>query len=86
MLILYLLKRGDTINLLPQLKRDIANIALTKLKMKNIFSFIVPYALEKVFNLFSIQFISVYLSKNHSPKEKHLKVTVCLLPNIAFII
>jgi hypothetical protein len=34
---------------------DIANIALTKLKMKNVFSFIVPYitALEKVFNLFS---------------------------------
>ena len=30
--------------------------------------------------------IPVYLSKNHSPKEKHLKVTVCLLPNIAFII
>jgi hypothetical protein len=44
------LKRGDAINLLPQLKRDIANIALTKLKMKNIFSFIVPYitALEKI--------------------------------------
>jgi hypothetical protein len=40
---LALLKRGDTINLLHQLKRDITNIALTKLKMKNIFSFIVPY-------------------------------------------
>jgi hypothetical protein len=35
----------DTINLLPQLKRDIANIALTKLKMKNVFSFIVPYSI-----------------------------------------
>ena len=36
-------------------KRDIANIALTKLKMKKMLFFIVPYitALEKVFNLFS---------------------------------
>jgi hypothetical protein len=25
-------------------------------------------------------------SHDHSPKEKHLKVTVCLLPNTAFII
>ena len=34
---------------------EVLQILLTKLKMKNIFSFIVPYitALEKVFNLFS---------------------------------
>jgi hypothetical protein len=40
------LKRGDTIHLLPQLKRDIANIALTKLKMKNMVGILISQIKE----------------------------------------
>jgi hypothetical protein len=49
------LKRGDTINLLLQLKRRYCKYFLNQDENENIFSFIDPYitALEKVFNLFS---------------------------------
>jgi hypothetical protein len=44
------LKQGDTIHLLPQLKRDIANIALTKLKMKNMVDILISQQIKEFLN------------------------------------